>query len=276
MNKLVKKIINTIIDFLLLFTKDKVKISTFYTFFSKILYDNYNNIEFDKNLNVFWLKHKDHYLFAVKKPYFNYSKKNLFMSIEEIYCKHYKPNKNDLIIDIGAGIGTELLYFHEKIGQEGKIYSIEASPDSYIKLEALAKKNNILNSFNYNIAISNSNGIIWIEETDHFEVNQVNKNKKGIEIKSLKLDEFVKINKINKINLLKVNIEGAELDMIGGMKESIKLIENIAVSCHDFLFKENKKIKESLVGFFQENDFEIYYNNTGNTVTDSWIYAKKK
>ena len=60
------------------------------------------------------------------------------------------------------------------------------------------------------------------------------------------------------------------------MKESIKLIENIAVSCHDFLFKENKKIKESLVGFFQENDFEIYYNNTGNTVTDSWIYAKKK
>ena len=142
-------------------------------------------------------------------------------------------------------------------------------------LEDMCRKNEMKNSFNFNTAISGFNGKIWMEETDRFEVNQINRDKKGIEIDCLTLDEFVKRNNISSVDLLKVNIEGAELEMIRGMNDSVGIIRNIAVSCHDFLFEENKHIMETVAGFFREHGFEISYNQTGNQVTDSWIYAKK-
>ena len=276
MNKLIKSILNSFLRIVFLFIKDNDRKARIYTRLSKILFDKQNNLEYDAFLHGFWLKNSTTYLFFVKKPYFNFSKKNLYRSIHDIYCKNYMPSEGDIIIDLGAGIGTETLYFYEHIGSKGQIYSIEASTDSYIKLVELCKKNGIKNSANHNLAISDTNGKIWMEETEHFEVNRINSEKKGIEIDCCTLDKFVADNKIDKIDFLKVNIEGAELQMIKGMNDSIKKIKNVAISCHDFLFTENKNIRSSVVQFLESNQFKIITNQTGNAVADSWIYGTKK
>jgi FkbM family methyltransferase len=275
MNKVFKRIINYCLKFLFLFVRSGTSRAKILGGISKRLFSRNNSLEYDATHHAYWLKHNAEYLFMVKKPYYNFSKKNLYKSIEWIYCRNYIPGEGDVVVDIGAGIGTEMLFFHEKLGEKGKLFSIEASRESYSKLTALCEKNKIHNSQNFNLAISGFNGKIWMEETENFEVNQVNTAKKGIEIDCLTLDEFVKRNAIPKIDLLKVNIEGAELEIIKGMKESMHLIQHVAVSCHDFLFKENKRIRETVSGFLTEHGFEISYNNTGNKVTDSWIYAKK-
>ena len=243
---------------------------------SKALYDNKNSIEYDPNFKAFWLKSAGQFLFMVDKPYFNYSIRNLYLSIQKVYCRHYTPKIDDVIIDVGAGIGTELIFFWENIGEHGKIYSIEASPTSYRKLNELCIKNKIYNSLNFNLAISDTNGKIWMEETDRFEANQVNKEAKGMEINSLTLDKFIEDNGIENVDFLKVNIEGAELHMIQGMSQSIKKVNNIAVSCHDFLNKEKISIRKSMIDFLKGNNFEIHENNTGNIVLDSWIYGTRK
>jgi FkbM family methyltransferase len=276
MKKIVKKSIHLFIKTALIFNGSKSRTAKLHTFFSKLLYHKKNNIEYDEQLDVYWLKENDRYLFAVTYPYFNYSKKNLYSFIDTVYCKDYKPNKGDLVIDLGAGVGTETLFLYEHVGPEGIIYSIEASPDSYRKLNALCLRNRITNSVNCNVAISNFTGKIWIEETEKFEVNQVNLEKKGLEVDSLTLDQFVIDNKISKIDFLKVNIEGAELQMIDGMKNSIDKVENIAVSCHDFLFAEDRQIMKKTVDFLKKNGFEISFNNSGNKVVDSWLYGRKK
>jgi len=275
MNKLIKKIINSCLKFIFLFVRNEAARAKIITGISRLLFNRNNSLEYDPAFKSYWLKHGNEFLFLVGKPYYNFSKKNLYKFIESIYCKNYMPGEGDVIIDVGAGIGTETLFFHEKLGEKGKIFSIEASTDSYHKLQALCLKNGIGNSFNFNMAVSGFNGKIWMEENEKFEVNRTNMAKRGIEIDCLTLDEFVKRNNISRVDLLKVNIEGAELEMIRGMKDSVGIIRNIAVSCHDFLFKDNKRIMETLVGFLEEHGFEISYNKTGNQVTDSWIYAKK-
>lgn len=276
MNKLIKSILNGFLELVFIFVKDNDIKAKIFTRISKLLFDKHNNLEYDASLRGFWLKNDTNYLFLVKKPYFNFSKKNLYKSINDIYCKNYIPSDGDIIIDVGAGIGTETLYFHEHIGENGWIYSVEASRDSCNKLNALCIKNNIKNSFNFNIAISNFNGEIWLEETENFEVNQINNIQKGIKINCFTLDQFVMDNNIKKIDLLKVNIEGAELEMIDGMKEVIKITNNIAVSCHDFLFEEKRNIKEKMINFLNANGFELSFNQSGNKVTDSWVYGKRK
>lgn len=115
-----------------------------------------------------------------------------------------------------------------------------------------------------------------MEEQDNYRINQINDQFKGVEISSFTLDNFVREKEISIINFLKVNIEGAEYDMVDGMQESIEIIENLAISCHDFLAdNEDEKIKNKIVKFLEKNNFEIYFRETGDKVLDSWIYGKK-
>ena len=193
-----------------------------------------------------------------------------------IFFKHYKLKPEDVVIAIGAGIGMEVCFFEEGIGEGGKLYNIEASPSSFHGLEETTTKNEFKNCFNYNIAISDANEPLWMEEDENYVINSINKEGKGTRIEALTLDEFVTVNKIDKIALLKANIEGAEYDMIDGMNESVKIIDNIAVSCHDFLFDSGEKIKNKMVDFLEAHDFELFYVNSGNKVLDSWIYGKKR
>ena len=276
MGRIIKKIINGLLYFLFMFIKTESKKAKICTLVSKLLFDRDNSLEYDTEFKEYWLKHKTQYLFIVKIPRYNFSKENLYKSIKNIYCKNYSPKSDDVIIDVGSGIGTETLFFEESIGKNGKIYSIEASTESYTKLKAFCIKNKIENAFNFNIAISNFNGKIWLEETEHFEKNRINNEQKGIEINCITLDQFVLDNNISKIDLLKINIEGAELEMIDGMYNAIKITNNIAVSCHDFLFKDMRNIKGKMINFLNANGFALFFNESGDEILDSWIYGKRK
>ncbi len=275
MKKSNKKIINRIINRIYKHLPSNVFRLFLMNLSTKLIQEN-NKIEYDKIEGLYWLKSEKTFLFAVDIPYFDFNKEKIDATYAEIFCTYYQPEEGDVILDVGAGIGTELNYFMDKIKAEGNFYGIEASPMCFRKLELLKKKNAYKNCLNHNIAISGRNGKIWMEEQDNYLISQINDQSKGVEICSYTLDNFVKENEISKINFLKVNIEGAEYEMVDGMQESIKIIENLAISCHDFLSNsEDEKIKNKIVNFLLKNNFEIYSRETGNKVLDSWIYGKK-
>ncbi len=275
MKKIIKKGISSVINLMMFFIPNKNQKAKFISFLSKKLMNANNQVEYDEDFDMYWLKDKDQFLYLVKKPYFNYSKEKLYNSIQKIACQYYTPKKGDVIIDIGAGIGTETLFFNEKMENKGLIYSIEASKESHRKLVGLCAKNDISNSQNLNIAITDNNQKVWIEETNDYQIDFVNNQAKGTEVDGVTLDYFVEEKNIKNIDFLKVNIEGSELQMIEGMKEAINITKNIAVSCHDFLFDDDRKIKDKMSHFLKNNNFQVLYNNTGHKVVDSWIYGKK-
>jgi len=275
MKQTIKKILTVIINTIMKLIPGKKNKASFLSMVSKLFMNSNNNVEYDADYNMYWLKNQHQYLYLVKKPYFNFSKDKLYKSIEKIACQYYKPKKGDLIIDIGAGIGTETLYFNEKIENSGKIYSIEASKSSHQKLVELCAKNGISSSENLNLAIVDDNKKLWIEESDNYQVDAVNNQSKGVEVDGVTLDSFIDEKQIKNIDFMKVNIEGSELQMIEGMKNTIKITKNIAVSCHDFLFDDNRQIKSKMSEFLEANNFEVSYNHTGHEVVDSWIYGKQ-
>lgn len=271
----IKKTCTNAINIIVNFISGKKSKASFLSIISKVLMNNNNNVEYDPDYDMYWLKNKNQYLYLVKTPYFNFSKKKLYKNIERIACQYYKPKKGDVIIDIGAGIGTETLYFDEKTENSGKIYSIEASKSSHQKLVELCAKNGILSSENLNLAIVDRNKKLWIEESDNYQVDSVNNQYKGVEVDGVTLDSFIDKKRIKNIDFLKVNIEGSELEMIEGMKNTIKITKNIAVSCHDFLFDDNRQIKSKMSEFLRVNNFQVSHNHTGHKVVDSWIYGKQ-
>ena len=275
MKKYIRRFVEGILNSIVFMLPTKKGKASFLSFISGLLIQPRNVIEYDSNYDMYWLKSMGNYLFMVKKPYFYFSKAKLFKGIKKVACKYYVPNKGDVVVDIGAGIGTETLFFKEHIQAEGKIYSIEASKASHEKLVEMCKKNNIDNSENLHLAITDRNQSVWIEETENYQVDALNTNYKGIQVNGVTLDHLVADKQIKKIDFLKVNIEGSELPMIDGMQQSIKIINNIAVSCHDFLFDDDRKIKVTMTKFLIANGFEVFFNTTGNQVVDSWIYGTK-
>lgn len=275
MNRFLKKNINRVLYRYIKNISDKNKIARITTIISKVFVNKNNELVYDKEYDMYWQKHNDLYLQIDKSPIYDFSYKRYYKRFNSMFCRKYGLNEGDVIIDLGAGIGAELIFYKNKIKDSGKIYAIEASPDSFLKLGKLCNHNKFKNISLHNIAISDKNGSVWIEELDLYKANQINEDSKGKEVKALTLDEFVKENNIEKIDLLKMNIEGAELQVIKGMEKSIGIVNNFAISCHDFLFREETNIKETVSSFFKDNGFEVQEITTGNKYIDSWIYGKR-
>jgi FkbM family methyltransferase len=188
----------------------------------------------------------------------------------------YKPKLGDVILDIGAGVGTETLIYSMRIGN-GKVFAIEAHPETYNSLNYLVELNGFKNIFVSNIAISDLEGIVYIDNKDNHVENAILINEKsGIPINAYTLDKFVRSNNIYHIDYLKMNIEGSEYNAINGMKNTINMTDFVAISCHDFLFsKSSGIIKKTITDFLLSNGFTLTWKETGDIIQDSWIYGHK-
>ena len=219
------------------------------------------------------------YLLFDNRPDWNLSFNRLEDNLKRIPCKYYLPKEKDIVIDLGAGVGEETIIFSKLVGDLGKVYSIEAHPRTYHCLENLVKSNSMSNVLTSNLAIGNINNEIFFSDFNNHEANKILKVaasfNAGLKIKQITLDHFIEMNNIIKIDFLKINIEGAEFEIIENMSQSIKIIKNIAVSCHDFLSENiSKNIKRTLTSYLENNGFDVISLQTEHTVRDSWIYGK--
>lgn len=257
-------------------TKSKIIYLWLLNFCTKLFYDLNNSISYDRINNLYWHKSYNIYWLGINRPEIGFSKDLIFKDFSNIYCFNYKLQKGDVIVDIGAGIGSEIPYYNELLKCEGLIYSIEANPLTFKVMNLLINKNEYSNVKAFNMAISDNDGLLWIENSENYKIAQTNRKGNGFEVRALTLDEFVKENKIKTINFLKVNIEGSEYEIVDGMKMSISIVKNVAISCHDFLKVRDGNIRQKIIDFLLKNGFEITERNTSNKIIDSWIYGKNQ
>ncbi len=135
-------------------------------------------------------------------------------------------NRGDVVIDIGANIGYYTLIFAKLVGEKGKVFAFEPDPTNF----QLLKKNVEINGFHNVIleqkALSDNSGKMMLSLNDkntaghylNFE-NQDTTN--SVEVDILSLDEYF-LNKNIDINFIKMDVEGAESNVIKGMPNILK------------------------------------------------------
>lgn len=176
-----------------------------------------------------------------------------------------------IIFDIGANIGTFTTWM-AKAFPNGKIYSFEPQRAVFQMLSGNAAINNLYNVYTYNMALGKENAKIEFEEPNYFEKNdygtfslveniiqQRTKNLITVEIKTL--DTFLEYYNIPKVDLLKIDVEGMDLDvLIGGHKTIKKYLPIIFIEHSD----NRKSILEEIKEFL--NNFDYGYTILGNNV----------
>jgi FkbM family methyltransferase len=132
----------------------------------------------------------------------------------------------DTVLDVGGCWGDTALYFANKAGENGKVYSFEFIPDN-IKLY------NINKSFNPNLSDRIhlvENPVSDISEQKIYFKDNGPGSKVAFEpfeeqtgtTRTISIDDFVKNNNIEKVDFIKMDIEGAEPLALKGAIETIK------------------------------------------------------
>ncbi|MCB2410154.1 FkbM family methyltransferase [Hymenobacter lucidus] len=215
----------------------------------------------------------------------NYKKFENWCDNTALYQYQVKPG--DTIIDIGAGIGEEIIVLSKRIGSTGKVYAIEANPDVSEVLQKVKYLNNLNNTEVYNIAIGSTNGDVELVNAGDSSLGGTigdvapSLEDKTYTVKGYRLDTFLEEHNITSIDLLKCNIEGAErfvVDSISGAH--INKIKNVAIACHDFRYRvdgnEFFRTKEYVSKFLIDNGFEITSQHTGEGHVDDYVYGINK
>jgi len=187
---------------------------------------------------------------------------------------------NSIVIDIGANIGAHTLPMANLVGREGKVYAIEPTKYAYSKL----KKNLLINKFlskrvqaDQIMLINNDNKIKIKDLYSSWPLSNGYKNEKRHSVhqgvlrttcgaKQTTLDDYVSANNISSLDLIKLDVDGNELEIIKGAKNVLKnmkttLIMELAPEQYDDIndFYKVVKILTSMKYSFYSLDEKFTY-----------------
>ena len=179
----------------------------------------------------------------------------------EDWCYGYTPKAGDTVVDIGAGIGEESVIFSHLVGPEGRVIAVEAHPQTFACLQATIAMSGLANLEAVQCAITDGDGEITISDSEVHVANSVLDGTGGVTVRSRSLDSLLDELGIATVDLLKMNIEGAERAAVKGMAKSARQIRFVAISCHDFIAdaggSEQFRTREFVRAALRDHGFEI-------------------
>ncbi|MBF0193639.1 MAG: FkbM family methyltransferase [Magnetococcales bacterium] len=162
-----------------------------------------------------------------------------------LFKKWIKPG--DTVIDIGANIGYYTLLFAKLVGPQGKVYAFEPDPTNMDLLRKNVEVNGYKNVVIEQKALSEKSGTIQLylnegNKSDH-RIFDSGDGRKAINIETVSLDEYFSDKQVD-IDLIKIDIQGAEIIALQGMHETMGKNSELKLISEFFPFAISKFGKE--------------------------------
>jgi len=190
---------------------------------------------------------------------------------QDTFLHEYTPREGDVVFDVGAGVGTATILFSRLVGPTGRVIALEAHPATYGWLDRLCHLNALTNVIPIQVAAAERAGELAITDLDEHVSNTVLADGSGVKVPARALDDIAEALGIDRVDLVKMNIEGAEQIAIKGMGNLIRRTRHVCISCHDFLADdggpESMRTKSVVHDFLVANGFEL---TTRGDAPDPW------
>lgn len=137
---------------------------------------------------------------------------------------YFKEFKKGVFIDIGSNIGKYTVMIGNQLNDKGKVISIEPHPQNFEVLQKNIELNNCKNVTSLNIACWNKKNELKLynHEDQPLLASAVKKSRKYITVKADTLDSILKNLEISNIDMVKIDVEGAESEVLKGMDYILK------------------------------------------------------
>ncbi|MCE7058796.1 FkbM family methyltransferase [Dyadobacter sp. CY343] len=170
---------------------------------------------------------------------------------DEFY--HFETrNPQPVIFDCGANVGMSVLYF-KNLYPNARVLAFEAEPE----IAALLKKNLATNAIQgvevVDKAVWKDSEGIWFgsESADSSSIYSQSEKQK---VASVRLKDFLLAEK--HIDFLKIDIEGAEKEVLDDCRYDLQHVSNLFVEFHSYF--NNPQGLADVIRIFEENGFRYY------------------
>jgi FkbM family methyltransferase len=174
-------------------------------------------------------------LFIIRKGPLKGSKIFTYLAYRDGYVNgNYEPevtavlnrylSKGMTMIDIGAHHGYLALLVSTLVGEEGRVFAFEPAPENI----SLLSKTIEINSGNsieiVPFAASSESSKVKLSQSNSstHSVLDLNDESATIEVEAVTIDSFLKESNVKRIDFVKIDVEGHEIEVLKGMKDTIK------------------------------------------------------
>jgi FkbM family methyltransferase len=182
----------------------------------------------------------------------------------------------DAVIDGGAASGDTLALFLEAAGSTGRIHCFEPTPESFAHLQACADGLGCAGVHPVQAALWNQNGQVRFFESFAMShgnrIGQGGQQEGGVQVEAVTLDSFVERAGIDRLDLIKLDIEGAELAALQGARETIRRFRPKLQIC---LYHQSQDLWE-LPLFVRElvPEYRLYVGHHSPDHLDTVLYCR--
>jgi FkbM family methyltransferase len=233
-----------------------------------------------REVNIGWAKLKilkhlndgklSHHILFGKKLYF-YNPAELLHGLKEIFiekCYEQHLPENPFIIDCGANIGLSIIYI-KRIFPEAEIIAFEPDEKNFKLLEMN------VNSYSFN-KITLHKAAAWINnEPQQFTVTgtmgssiTTEKTSDSITVNAMKLKDIIN----RKVDFLKIDIEGAEFEVLKDIEPQLHFVTNLFIEYHG-TYHQNHELLE-ILSIINKCGFEFYIKEAASIYDRPFIDSK--
>ncbi|MFI8735957.1 FkbM family methyltransferase [Ectopseudomonas toyotomiensis] len=188
----------------------------------------------------------------------------LYADLVKKFCTFNPSN----VFEIGANYAQDAEYLRKRFGLEDKdVYIFEPHP------LIIREVNNMYGFNSYGVAISNYDGKAVFHaidvENNEYKNSGISSLKEGLftdkrnfidtEVDVIRMDTFMQREGIESIDFLKIDVEGANFEVVEGFGEKLSKVKAVQVEGEYKEYWEGQKLYWDMALLLKKNDFELVY-----------------
>jgi FkbM family methyltransferase len=149
---------------------------------------------------------------------------------EEDIVEQFSPKTGDIVIDVGAAFGFYTIMASKRVGQQGKVVAIEPQPNILEMLNRNIKLNELTNIITLNYAVYSERSKVRLYSNYSIIQERAGQSLQSfIEVSADTLDNLLRQVGIDEANWIKVDVEGAELEVLKGAAGILSRSSDISI-----------------------------------------------
>ena len=201
---------------------------------------------------------------------------------EDELMKYFVPEEGDIVVDVGAHIGLYTIIASKRVGLSGKVFSIEPDPVNFEILGKNIRINHLENVVALNYAAYSEEGDkklylhnaqFGFTKYDTLMPYFAREHEKFVMVKTNTLDNLLSQNNASDVKWIKIDVEGAEFEVLKGAHSIISRSEdlNILIEVHS-----HNDHREKLLQFIEYHKLKIKFERTYKENGSMHVIAKKE
>ena len=170
----------------------------------------------------------------------------------------------DVFIDVGAHVGYFTLLAASRVGPAGRVLSIEPNPVTLEQLSQNVARSGLQNVLMVHTACADSHNPVRLylhTESNSSMASLSSENATSgvaVDVSCTPLDDLCLQRGLERVNLVKIDVEGAELSVLRGMSRLLRRMRPVVVlEMEPRLLESFGTTRDSLVALLTEHDYRV-------------------